>query len=143
MGILLALSGASLLLVAPQTAHSEVLDKKFAASKPFSEVCPQIDDVQVKLGDPFVEVFVMGTAAKECFDQQEYHVVIEADRTLIIPRFRNSNPEVPCKTKGPSQFTDKAADLDPNHPATGNVSVLSFQGWIHRKFDIASKPNLK
>jgi hypothetical protein len=116
---------------------------KPSPNKPFTEISPQVEDVEVKVGDPFIEVFVKGTVTKDCFEHQEYHVEKMADHTRIIPRFRTSSPDQVCKNKKNESFRDKAADLDPHHPSSAEVRVLGYQGWIVRKLDLKAEPKPK
>lgn len=108
-----ALGGAT----QPQGPHSRL-----------EEVSPLIDAVEVKKGDPYLEVFITGHGHLDCYDVREFVVDRKADVTEIIPRLRRSSPDKPCKVKLQS-FRDKAADLDPYARASYNIQVLGFRGW--------------
>ena len=96
----------------------------------FEEISPLVTHVELKMGDPFIEVFISGMAELDCFDVHEFVVEKKNDRTLVIPRFRRSNPEMSCKGEL-KEFHDKAADLDPANVASRKVDVLGYRGWIH------------
>jgi hypothetical protein len=95
------------------------------------EISPLIQDIELIKGDPFIEVFIKGSAHLSCYDVREFVVEKKADRTLIIPRFRRSDSEKPCKL-GLKEFRDKAADLDPANPASYRVEALGFRGWSRK-----------
>jgi len=94
----------------------------------FVEFSPKIVAVEVLKGDPFLEVFVSGYATVDCFDIREYHVEKYDTHTSVVPRFRSSKPDELCKSPM-VMFREKAADLDPNSPASGRVEVLGEAGW--------------
>jgi hypothetical protein len=98
------------------------------------EISPIIDDVELKPGDPYVEVFVTGVAHTDCYDVREFDVQrLEAEgKTRIIPRLRRSNSFKPCRL-GLKPFRDKAADLDPNLASSREVEVLGFRGLHVRR----------
>ena len=95
------------------------------------EIAPIIENVEIKKGDPFIEVFITGTGHLDCYDSREYQVEVGTTSTRIIPRLKRTNALRSCK-KDLKSFRDKAADLDPYNPASQEVEVLGFRG-IHRK----------
>lgn len=98
------------------------------------EIAPLIEDVELKPGTPYMEVFVTGLAHLDCYDVREFHVeFLEAEKkTRIVPRFRRSNSFKPCRL-GLKTFRDKAADLDPALPTSQEVEVLGFRGLHVRR----------
>jgi hypothetical protein len=93
------------------------------------EVSPVVLEVEVKKGDPFLEVFIKGSGDIGCNDKREYQVQREIVETIIVPRLERSRPEAPCKPRI-EEFRDKVADLDPNSEASNLIKVLGYNGWI-------------
>lgn len=118
-------AGASSPPPAPNTA---VLLRREHQAR-LEEISPLVNDVEIKKGDPFIEVFVSGTAHTDCYDVREYVVEKTDAKTLIVPRFRRSNSEKACRV-GLRDFRDKAADLDPANLASYQIEVLGFRGWV-------------
>ncbi len=97
----------------------------------FEEISPLIESVEIKKGNPFVEIFVKGYGHLDCYDVREFQVERTSHSTQIIPRLRRMNPSKPCKL-GIKSFYDKAADLDPSSPSTEIIEVLGYRGWLRR-----------
>ncbi len=97
----------------------------------FEEISPLIQDIEIKKGDPFIEVFIVGAGNLDCYDVREFAVEKMPNSTHIIPRLRRLNPLKPCKI-GLKTFRDKAADLDPANPSSYQIEVLSYKGWQKR-----------
>ncbi len=98
----------------------------------FEEFSPIVEDIQVNRNEHFLEVFVEGWAAMDCFEARDYAVQKLVDRTRIVPRFRKRMPEKKC-SKELKKFREKAADLDLSNPASYNLEVLGFHGWHAKK----------
>ncbi len=98
--------------------------------EPFREIAPLLDRVVVKQGDPFIEVFIDGWVATDCYKNQEFLVEKLKDRTQIVARFRQVHIEIPCDQKL-KKISMKIADLDPKLEISRTVDVLGFKGW-HR-----------
>jgi len=105
------------------------------------EASPIIEDIEIKPGQPYTEVFVTGLAHLDCYDVREFHVEVhEAEKsTRIIPRLRRSNSFKPCRL-GLKTFRDKAADIDPNLPTSQIIEVLGFRGLHTRHLSVAPSP---
>lgn len=99
----------------------------------FEEVSPLIEEVVVKKGDPFVEVFIRAVGHLNCYDVREFQIEKTASATLIVPRLRRLNPSKGC-VLGLKEFYDKAADLDPANPATQHIQVLGYRGWVQESY---------
>jgi hypothetical protein len=97
------------------------------------EISPHIQEVVVRQGDPFIEVYLKAEAALNCYDVREYDVERHDSKTRIIPRLRRSKPGEPCEQKMES-FEDKMADLDPNLESAYSLEILGFMGWISKEF---------
>lgn len=104
----------------PQGPHSRL-----------EEVSPLVEDIEIKKGDPYLEVFIGGLGHLDCYDVREFVVEKMSGETRIIPRLRRSDSHKPCKL-GLKRFKDKAADLDPHSPASEQIAVLGFSGWHKR-----------
>jgi len=103
----------------------------------FEEVSPLIEEVLVKQGEPFVEVFLRGLGHLNCYDVREFQVEKTERGTQIVPRLRRLNPSKPCML-GLKEFYDKAADLDPANPSTQNIEVLGYRGWVKKSYKPSS-----
>ncbi|MBS1983952.1 MAG: hypothetical protein JST16_07245 [Bdellovibrionales bacterium] len=103
------------------------------------EVSPLILDIELVKGDPYIEVFVTGMGHLDCYDVHEFDVQKTPTYTQIVPRLKRSKPERPCKL-GLKKYRDKAADLDPQSPASLEVHVLGFRGWHKRILGQPSTP---
>ncbi|MEO5667736.1 MAG: hypothetical protein ABIR96_06750 [Bdellovibrionota bacterium] len=96
------------------------------------EVSPQILDIVVRRGDPFIEVYLKGMGYLKCYDVHEYDVERGDSKTVIIPRLKRSKPSEPCEqTLG--EFEDKVADLDPNLDSAYSLEVLGYKGWYKKE----------
>ena len=107
--------------------------------KAFIEKSPIIDEVEVLLGDPFVEVYIKGRAEMECYPEREYHVEKRDGETRIIPRFRTSDINKKCESKL-VEFREKAADLDAQSSSSAKIKVLGYMGWIEKIFNKDIQP---
>lgn len=112
----------------PQGPHSRL-----------EEVSPLVEDIEIKKGDPYLEVFIGGLGHLDCYDVREFSVEKVEGETRIVPRLRRSDAHKPCKL-GLKRFKDKAADLDPQNPASLKIAVLGFSGWHRREIDKAPTP---
>lgn len=95
------------------------------------EVSPQILDVIVRRGDPFIEIYIQGLAYRACYDIHEYDVERTATKTVIIPRLKRSKPGEPCE-QILEEFEDKVADLDPNLDSAYSLEILGYKGWYKK-----------
>jgi len=101
----------------------------------FYEIAPRIIKVEVKMGEPFVEVFVSGELPEEgCYEKKEYIVEPLKSHTQIIARFRKDQSGKNCQ-KIDRVFYEKIADLDPAQSSSKKVEVLGFEGWIEGTLD--------
>jgi hypothetical protein len=96
------------------------------------EVSPQILDVIVRRGDPFIEIYIRGQGFLKCYDIHEYDVERSATKTVIIPRLKRSRPSEPCE-QTLEDFEDKVADLDPNLESAYSLEVLGYKGWYKKE----------
>lgn len=96
------------------------------------ERSPKVLDVIVRMGDPFIEVYLSASGPLNCYDIREYIVERQQDKTKIIPILRRSAPQTPCEPILQS-FEDKVADLDPNLESAYLLEVLGFRGWHKRE----------
>ncbi len=101
-------------------------------SSGLEERSPDIQDVIVRMGDPFIEVYLKASGGLNCFDIREYTVERLQDKTVIIPVLRRSKPLTPCEPIR-KNFEDKVADLDPNLDSAYLLEVLGFKGWHRRE----------
>jgi hypothetical protein len=109
------------------------------SKKAFFEKSPIIDEVEVFIGDPFVEVFIRGRVEKDCFSDREYSIEKKENETIIIPRFKTFDIDRKCESRL-VDFREKAADLDPQSPSSRKIKVLSYLGWIEQFFDSDIQP---
>ena len=107
---------------APPMTETEVMNSGL------QEVSPQILDVIVRRGDPFIEIYIKGQAFLKCYDIHEYDVERTPTKTIIIPRLKRSKPSEPCE-QIVEDFEDKVADLDPNLDSAYSLEVLGYKGW--------------
>jgi len=96
------------------------------------EVSPQIIEIIVRRGDPFIEVYLKGQGFLKCYDIHEYDVERSETKTVIIPRLKRSNPSEPCE-QHLEEFEDKVADLDPNLDSAYSLEVLGYKGWYKKE----------
>jgi len=101
-------------------------------SSGLEERSPEVLDIVVRMGDPFIEVYLKAAGPLECFDIREYSVKRQEDKTIIIPILRRSKPLTPCEPTRKT-FEDKVADLDPNLDSAYLLEVLGFRGWHKRE----------
>jgi len=126
------------LLALAATRHVNAVPNQTPAATHFEEVSPLIEDIELKRGDPFIEVFITGSGHIDCYDSREY-VVEKLERKIrIIARLRRLPTSKRCKL-GVKTFKDKAADLDPQSPASYEVEVLGFKGWSRRTMAFDAK----
>jgi len=96
------------------------------------EVSPQILDIIVRRGDPFIEIYIRGLAFLKCYDIHEYDVERRDTKTVIVPRLKRSKPSEPCE-QVLTEFEDKVADLDPNLDSAYSLEVLGYKGWYKKE----------
>jgi hypothetical protein len=111
---------------APPMTETEVMNSGL------QEVSPQILDIIVRKGDPFIEVYIKGQAFLKCYDIHEYDVERTPTKTIIIPRLKRSKPSEPCEQVF-ADFEDKVADLDPNLDSAYSLEVLGYKGWYTKE----------
>lgn len=122
---------AALLMLSAKCAFGGPTQPQILTPNHFSEVSPLLQDVEIKKGEPFIEVFIEGWGHLDCFTVREFLVEKKAQSTQIIPRLRRVDTASKCKL-GLKMFRDKAADLDPNNPASYEIEVLGYKGWEKR-----------
>jgi hypothetical protein len=96
------------------------------------EVSPKILDVIVRKGDPFIEVYIKALGQLSCYDEREYEVTRQYNKTIIVPRLKRSRPGTPCELRL-EEFEDKIADLDPNLESAYSLEVLGYTGWYRKE----------
>jgi hypothetical protein len=97
------------------------------------QVSPQVVDIIVRRGNPFIEVYLKGQGYLKCYDSREYHVERSEDKTIIVPVLKRSKPGEPCEPLF-EEFEDKVADLDPNLASAYSLEVLGYKGWYRKDF---------
>jgi len=96
------------------------------------EVSPQIQEIIVRKGDPFIEVYIKALGYLSCYDTREYAVTREDSKTIIVPRLKRSRPGEKCEFIL-EEFEDKIADLDPNLDSAYSLEVLGYKGWYKKE----------
>ena len=101
----------------------------------FEEVAPEVEEVLVKKGDPFVEVSIRAVLPDSCFHLHDVFISTEGNRTRITPRYRWKAPDgnTRCR-RSRRDFIEKIADLDPHAESTRALEVLGFDGWHEAQY---------
>ena len=118
---------------------SQKVQSSILATKAFVEKSPYVDDVELVIGDPFLEIFVNGKAELGCYTHHEYSVEKKENETLIVPRFRSFDIDKKCEAKL-EPFREKAADLVVDSPSSSLIKVLGFNGWVIKTFRSDIRP---